>query len=341
MSNEKYDYAEKILVKLRDEAKEQTTKTVGEIIGDNARHGIPNTGCGFCGAHGPAKISRDDSVWVGVNCCRNKSPNQLQHTGGVNCAKCRRSNRQGKRQQQNQNAWGICDDCISEHGGSGEEIIEKSEVDKQLKTVRAAKSKLKKSNTSAAEKAIPYISAGLAEPFALAIANGTKSEEVLDLWESKWWKQYEATDILICSVLDGTITEDEGKWLNSVRSDHERLALTCVENPDMMEWARTLLENGFDSTPDAVNEALDGGEPVIIARIRNMEVDKELLPPALKKPTILNKPPKHMQLTTEKPVKIKKGLQPGNEVVKNYLEERSNPELQPGEYELLKEIRKP
>ena len=213
-------------------------------------------------------------------------------------------------------------------------------LDEALKGVRSAKSQLKKSNASAAEKAIPYVSAGLAEPFALAIANGTKFEEVLDLWESKWWKQYEATDILICSVLDGTITEDEGKWLNSVRSDHERLALTCVKHPDMMEWARTLLENGFDSTPDAVNEVLDGGEPVIIARIRNMEVDKELLPPALKKPTILNKPPKH-QFISEALVKVKKGLQPGDEGVKRHLEERSNPELQPGEYELLKEIRKP
>ena len=298
MSNEKFEYAEKILVKLRDEAKEQTTKTVGEIIGDNARHGIPNTGCGFCGAHGPAKISRDDSVWVGVNCCRNKSPNQLQHTGGVNCAKCRHQNQQGKRQQQNQNAWGICDNCISEHGGNGEEIIEKSEVDKQLKTVRAAKSKLKKSKQTAAEKAIPYINAGLAESFALAIARGTDDGEIMDLWESDWWKQYKDDDMLIVAVLEGRLTEDKGKYLNSIRSDHERLALTCVEDPEMIDWSEAILNSGFDKVPEAVNDALDGGQPHIIARIRKMKVNAELFPPALDKPVLLKNPPLHMQ---EKP----------------------------------------
>ena len=204
-------------------------------------------------------------------------------------------NQQGKSLHSNYN-WGICNNCISESGiGSGGHIIEKSEVDKQLKTVRAAKSKLKKSNQTAAEKAIPYINAGLAESFALAIARGTDDGEILDLWESDWWKQYEDNDMLIVAVLEGRLTEDKGKYLNSIRSDHERLALTCVEDPEMIDWSEAILNSGFDKVPEAVNDALDGGQPHIIARIRKMKVDAELLPPALDKPVQLKNPPLHMQ----------------------------------------------
>ena len=351
MSNEKYDYAEEILVELRKNISDYTgvddsSKLIDAIVGNTRNMQGNRTGlhkCQLCQKQTRARgiPNRHGNANIG-ECCRNKDRNHLtERCESIQCLGCNTAQTGGfVPLGGSDGGWGICHNCMP-----GKKEVQNGPnaavLDEALKGVRSAKSQLKKSNASAAEKAIPYVSAGLAEPFALAIANGTKYEEVLDLWESKWWKQYEATDILICSVLDGTITEDEGKWLNSVRSDHERLALTCVKNPGMMEWARTLLENGFDSTPDAVNEVLDGGEPVIIARIRNMEVDKELLPPALKKPTILNKPPKHMQLTTEEPVKVKNGLQPGDEGVKRYLEERSNPELQPGEYELLKEIRKP
>ena len=337
MSNEKFEYAEEILVGLRKSITDYTgdddsSKLIDAIIGNTRTHqpirnrqGAYN--CLLCKTqtrNTRQGLNRHGKAHVG-DCCRKKDRNHLtEQCKSIRCLGCDTAQTGGFVPLGGKDGdWGICHDCMP-----GKKIVQNGPnveaLNAALKGVRNAKSQLKKSNTSAAEKAIPYISAGLAEPFALAIANGTKYEEVLDLWESKWWKQYEATDILICSVLDGTITEDDGKWLNSVRSDHERLALTCVENPDMMEWARTLLEHGFDSTPDAVNEALDGGEPVIIARIRNMEVDKELLPPALKKPTILNNPPKHMQLTTEEPVKVKNGLQPGDEG-----------------YELLEEIRKP
>ena len=105
--------------------------------------------------------------------------------------------------------------------------------------------------------------------------------------------------MLIVAVLEGRLTEDQGKYLNSIRSDHERLALTCVENPDMIEWANTLLVHGFDEVPEAVNNALDGGKPHVIARIRKMDnVNIELLPPVLKKKVELKNPPLHMQ---EKP----------------------------------------
>ena len=50
-----------------------------------------------------------------------------------------------------------------------------------------------------------------------------------------------------------------------------------------IDWARALLESGFDDHPDAVNSVLDGGEPRIVARIRKMKVNSETLPPGLGK----------------------------------------------------------
>ena len=141
----------------------------------------------------------------------------------------------------------------------------------------------KKNNTIEA-KAQPYISSGLAEPFALAIARGVDHGQVLNLWEADWWKQYPAEDILICAVLDGELSEEDGRWLNDIRSDHERLAITCVEKGVTIEWAKALLEAGFDAHPEAVPDVLEGGDPAIISRIRGMKVDGDLLPPSLSGP---------------------------------------------------------
>ena len=58
------------------------------------------------------------------------------------------------------------------------------------------------------------------------------------LWNSKWWKQYEPDDFLICAVLDGKVSEEEGKWLNSIRSDHEELVIACVKGKSTIDWAR-------------------------------------------------------------------------------------------------------
>lgn len=141
----------------------------------------------------------------------------------------------------------------------------------------------KRVSNSKAKKAQPYIDSGLAEPFAMAIVEGTDDDEVLNLWEADWWKQYPAEDILIVSVLSGQHTESDGQYMNSVRSNHERLSLCCVVKDVTIDWARALLESGFDDHPDAVNSVLDGGEPRIVARIRKMKVNSETLPPGLGK----------------------------------------------------------
>lgn len=143
------------------------------------------------------------------------------------------------------------------------------------------KSTEKKRARSIEQLAQPYIDVGLAKPFAMAIARGTEIEDVMALWESKWWKQYDPEDILICSVLDGTITENEGKWLNTVRSDHEDLTLACIRGECTMDWAKALMKAGFKGQQAAVKAALDGGIPELIARIQRFEVEKKLLPPAL------------------------------------------------------------
>ena len=88
-------------------------------------------------------------------------------------------------------------------------------IAEEEKKIKQAKNKQK----TTAQKAQPYIDAGLAEPFALAIARGVDDSEVMDLWEAKWWKQYPPEDILICSILDGELTEEEGRYLNEIRSD--------------------------------------------------------------------------------------------------------------------------
>ena len=63
-----------------------------------------------------------------------------------------------------------------------------------------------KKNKTIEEAAIPYINSGLAEPFAIAIARDVSLiDQILDLWEQDWWKQYPPEDILVCAVLDGEL----------------------------------------------------------------------------------------------------------------------------------------
>ena len=128
------------------------------------------------------------------------------------------------------------------------------------------------------EKAEPYIKSGLAESFAIALVKSEKPEEILNLWEAKWWKQYEPDDILITSVLDETLTEQEARSINEFRGEHRALAMACIKKQIATEWAEMLLESGFDEHPDAVLNVLEGADPMLIARIRGMTV-KDVPPP--------------------------------------------------------------
>ena len=74
------------------------------------------------------------------------------------------------------------------------------------------------------EKAEPYIRSGLGEAFALAIVRGVDDGQVLDLWESAWWRQYPEDDVLIVSVLEGEHSEDDARTINEFRGEHPELA---------------------------------------------------------------------------------------------------------------------
>lgn len=122
------------------------------------------------------------------------------------------------------------------------------------------------------EQAAPYIKAGLAEPFAMALVESQQPEEILNLWEATWWRQYEPTDLLVTSVLDGTLNEEEARSINEFRGEHPELAMACIKQQITTEWAQMLLESGFEEHPDAVKNVLEGADPMLIARIRGMDV---------------------------------------------------------------------
>ena len=138
------------------------------------------------------------------------------------------------------------------------------------------------------KKAQPYINSGLAENFAVAIAKGIDSEKVMALWESEWWKQYPDDDLLILKMLskENPISIEDGEWLNDIRSDHERLVMSCIHELIDIAFAKALIDGGFGKYPDAVNDVLDGGEPELIARMRNLK-DYRNLPPGLGSKVVL------------------------------------------------------
>ena len=249
------------------------------------RHHQPTSRCIGCNTN-PGRTNPQWATfqhyrqWVCGN-CQQKKVDQIytQRTNGGNCHRCR----------QNCGTDGylwpsariqICENCAGHSGPSSEQVMAK--IDTKLKSEKKKVTDMAKKNKTIEEAAIPYINSGLAEPFAIAIARDVSLiEQILDLWEQDWWKQYPPEDILVCAVLDGELSEDDGRWLNEIRSDHERLALACVTKDIELDWARALLGAGYLDHPEAVPDVLDGGHPVAIARIRRIKVDADLLPPQL------------------------------------------------------------
>ena len=245
------------------------------------RHQPHRTKCQMCNQN-TLCLYPNSNHWTCEDCIRSTTLN----SGNIRCNLC--NQRLNGKAGTVHTTQGICYNCIPEY------IPSTSDVPATLKKLKSHLTKKKRDYRKAVAKSQPYIEAGLGPAFALAIAKGTPDGEVMDLWEADWWKQYDDEDMLIVAVLDGTLTEEQGRYLNGIRSDHERLALTCVENPDMIAWADALLECGFNKVPDAVNNVLDGGQPHIVARIRKMKIEAEITPEPLKKPVLLQNPPDHM-----------------------------------------------
>ena len=120
------------------------------------------------------------------------------------------------------------------------------------------------------------------EEFAKSIVNGANPDNILDLWEADWRKQYPSDDPLITAILTSRLTNEDGHWLNSIRSDHELIVLLCADGHISIEFAKSLLSSGFDKHPEAVLDVIQGADPSIIARVRKIETTAEL-PPRLEK----------------------------------------------------------
>ncbi len=250
------------------------------------RHWSPTGRCYGCNSN-PGRTSQQwalfqhqQNYWICGNCI-NKTVDKIytQAKQSGKCHRCR-THTNGKGRIWPNVGWVICENCAYTGGLSGEKVAAK--IDAQLKSEKKKVTDMANKEKTIEEAAIPYINSGLAEPFAIAIARDVSLiDQILDLWEQDWWKQYPPEDILVCAVLNGELSEDDGRWLNEIRSDHERLALSCVTKEIELDWARALLGAGYLDHPEAVPDVLDGGHPVAIARIRKIKVDAALLPPQL------------------------------------------------------------
>ncbi len=181
----------------------------------------------------------------------------------------------------------LCDGCVKDPAESKKSFTTaKKIIDKEISKLEDAEQKRIEFLNSAETIAKPYIEAGLGESFALAIGKGVNPDDVLSLWEAEWWKQYPDDDPLLVAVLDGKFTEDEARYINDFRSDHDLLAVACIEEKITIQWARALLDCGFNQYPKSVEIILKGADPLIISRLHKIDCNKELIPPKLTEPVM-------------------------------------------------------
>jgi hypothetical protein len=238
--------------------------------------------CGICNNQMYSNPYANTNLGNVCSTCMNEAVNKI----GSGCSPSTRG----------EHRWGIrrpgtntfhcigCDPNISAHIGDIEltsSTLKQSLAPVEKEIQKRKKASQKRKNATLAKKAAPYMHAGLAEPFAMAIARGVDDGEVMDLWESDWWKQYPADDELIVSVLEGEHAEYVARAINEFRGEHPELAHACVVKDVKVDWATMLLDAGFDEHPEAVVNVLCGGEPPLVARIRQMKVDNEGLPPGV------------------------------------------------------------
>lgn len=227
--------------------------------------------CGRCEGREGLHTFQVDIIQSG----RRNGPPPVEPVAPLSCGGRDRGTKHLWIMDRNQQRHGWCATCNNAR-------IEIKEVSKGGLDLEGALKALagKKKTSQAAQRseamsiAEPYIKAGLAEPFALAIAAGTPAGEVMDLWESDWWRQYPADDSLIVSVLHGELTEEEARIINEFRGEHWELAEACIEQLIPISWAQMLLESGFEDHPEAVRHVLEGADPALIARIQNIPINE-------------------------------------------------------------------
>lgn len=190
-------------------------------------------------------------------------------------------------QSKKNNDINICSRCVNDPNEAKKGLASaKKIIDKELTKLETAKQKQIAILKSAETIAQTYIEAGLGEAFALAIGKGVDPDEVLTLWEAEWWKQYPDDDPLLVSVLDGKFSEDDARYINNIRSDHSTLALCCINEKVTVDWARALLDSGFEKYPESVEIILKGADPAIISRLHKIDCNSEMMPPKLETPAV-------------------------------------------------------
>lgn len=126
-----------------------------------------------------------------------------------------------------------------------------------------------------------YTTAGLPLEFATALARDEANHDsILALWRAEWKAQYQDDDPLLVAILDGRLSEAQGKALHAVRSDHPELVTEVINQTLTFEWADQLLHAGFNGHIEAVEAARLGADPRIVVKIQDLKgVDVEALPP--------------------------------------------------------------
>lgn len=191
------------------------------------------------------------------------------------------------RSRKNENSF-LCDGCFKSPDELTKPVKDSMKlVNKEIKKIETEERNRIEFINSAEIIAQPYIEAGLPKTFAIAIGKGVDSDEVLSLFESEWWKQYPDDDPLLVSVLDGKFTEDDARYVNEFRSDHDLLATACIQEKITIQWAKALLDCGFNEHPKSVEIILKGADPLIISRLHKIDCNKEMVPPKLSEPVIM------------------------------------------------------
>lgn len=120
----------------------------------------------------------------------------------------------------------------------------------------------------------PYLDLGLDIEYAKAIVSNGNNDDVINLWNCEWRKQYEANDTLIQLVLTRKATYRQVEYLNQIRSDFPNIVEQFVEAKIDYNWIKLVMDTGFAKSQEAVKALLEGVKPSDVAKILKIEVDE-------------------------------------------------------------------
>lgn len=273
---------------------EEKIPTLEQCLRPPMRRGKNVHGCWMCGDT-KMKTKLMSFSWGGTptapptlcNFCLNKNVTDLKFSfkkGGIICSNCYEQKSRGTvfNTFSHVGPLTLCDSCFT----SPSRYDPYKNIREITTTILDEISKIKIQETKTKEiqsdmKEL-YQSQGLSESFARSIAEGNNANEVMDLWDMDWWKQYPEDDLIVTQVLKGELTASQADYLNSIRSDHGGAVSEVLEGLITFDWLKALMDAGYQSHPNAVEPILKGADPVVIARIHKIKINQETLPPSLK-----------------------------------------------------------